>query len=146
MVNYKNREWTTLPPTDGMFALWSVLSPSDPICVREKQCPDFYAAVVNERDIRMADLHFNPAITLAVAADIPGGAELFETAIRKTEQLCSAVMVARRVRPWGLETDHGYNRGISETSWFSGSLAGRNPDAGILEESWDDVIAKTKPM
>src|ERR1700690_392709 len=39
LVNYQSREWEASPPARGTFALWSIFSPSNSRCVREKRCP-----------------------------------------------------------------------------------------------------------
>jgi hypothetical protein len=140
LVNFKSRDWRDIREVYGIFGIWNLSAPSDAACARQKRTPDVYAAVSNHKEVMMADLRFNPLITLAIGAEMADSAALLDTAVQRIATLTSAVMVAKKVRTWGVPTETGYSNGISETSWLISGLAGRNPSAEILSEKWDDVV------
>lgn len=139
LVNFKSRNWREVVGIQGTFTNWGLLAPSDATCVRQKRTPDVYAFVSNLSLLVMNDLRFNPAITLAIGVDVLDSPALMDAAVERIASLTSAVMVAKKVRTWGLPTEIGYNSGIGETSWFVGGLSGRQPSAEILSEKWDQV-------
>ena len=139
LSNFRSKNWRKVPPVGDLFGSWSLLAPSDASCSRNQLSPDLFISVANELGTMMVDLRFNPAITIAIGANLAESKSVFERAVAATADLESAVLVATTIRTWGLQSETGYNRAISEVNWFTTGLAGREPNESILDEKWDEV-------
>jgi len=140
LTTVRSQDWRETPRAGDLFCSWSLLSPPDAACARDQRSPDVYVNLSNRRGVSMVDIRFGPVVTLAIAADIPGGAERMDAAVHAVAELTSALMIARTLRSWGVQTENGYTDGIAETDWFRAGLAGRDADDSILEGNWNEVV------
>jgi len=144
-VERTSQSWHDPPASDGVFQIWNLLAPSDQVCVAEQRCPDLYVSIRNKRGLPASRAKFGTYVLIAVGADVPSADNLLHLAGERIAASVSAVMFARKRRPWGFASETGYNGGISETQWFVGGPLDREPSEDILCEEWEHVVVSKPP-
>jgi hypothetical protein len=143
-VRLKSKHWRDAPPAHPTLAVWNLYAPSNRTCAREQRSPDVFVSIQDEQSL-CARARVSVSLLIATACDLPGSEALIEAAGRQISADLPAIMVAKKVRPWGFPSETGYRCGISENQWLKGSLLDRPPSKNLLVEEWEEIIFPEPP-